>query len=439
MSRAIPGRFGLIVNTFALVLALLPLPGFVAATLVDADHEFRESPHETREFRTIARHLHAPFEAYGTLDVLAPQFGVVALSHMASGLMNTYVAEPSMRDTLLPLAKEAVRRARSAAISPTHREVRANTAIDSHNLYWSHLAMALGVERMIRCGAQPCDETDDDALHRRVVETLRARLDSSELAQIPSYPGSPTWPADNTVTLVALRLWDASHGTRLADGPTAAFVRVMNGHRDAATGLYRSAMDRTSYRNIPRGCALSWSTLYLAQVAPEAGRDQYLHARIHMTEDVLGFGGFREWPHGRGGRMDGDSGPIVFGVGMAATGLGLGAARIFRDNDRYAVIRRTALVFGVPSWIPSHGYLLAPILGEAMLFNGRTARPWFAPVAPLVTHADPPWTPIVFSLLDGFVIAWLALRLARAARAVRAPTRPAPGSPRGSVTGHISE
>jgi hypothetical protein len=426
MTRVPPGRFGLVVTAFALVAALLPFPGLVAATRVDAEREFRDAPHDTREFAFVARHLRAPFTGYGTLDVLAPQFGVIALSHMASGLMNTFVAEPAMRDTLLPLAKEVVRRARSASVSPFGREVAADASIDAHHLYWSHLALALGVERIIRCGASSCDETEADTLHRRIVETLRARLESSSNAQIASYPGSPTWPADNTVTLVALRLWDASHGTRLAEHPTAAFVRVMNAHRDPATGLYRSAMDRVWYRNVPRGCALSWSTLYLAQVAPDAARDQYLHMRLHMSDDVLGLGGFREWPHGRGDRMDADSGPIVFGVGVAATGLGLGAARMFRDVDRYTVIRRTALVFGVPAWIPSHGYHLAPLLGEAMLFDGRTARPWFTALPGLATHADPPWTPMVLSLLDGFAIGWLAVRLARALRARRAEKQPTP-------------
>jgi hypothetical protein len=98
-----------------------------------------------------------------------------------------------------------------------------------------------------------------------------------------------------------------------------------------------------------------------------------------MSADVLGFGGFREWPSGRAMGMDGDSGPIVFGVGMAATGLGLGPARLFGDAETYATIRRTALTFGVPSWLPSHGYVTSPLLGEAILFHGRTARPWFEP------------------------------------------------------------
>src|SRR6186713_3077305 len=168
----------------------------------------------------------------------------------------------------------------------------------------------------------------------------------------------------------------------------------MGEHTDPATQLFHSAViDPTTpspsvvagYATTPRGCAASWTQLYLGQVAPDVARAQYTHYRTHMSADVLGFGGFREWPSERARGMDTDSGPIVFGVGMAATGLGLGPARLFGDVDRYATIRRTALTFGVPSWIPSHGYVTAPVLGEAILFHGRTARRWFA--APPAVHA----------------------------------------------------
>ena len=151
---------------------------------------------------------------------------------------------------------------------------------------------------------------------------------------------------------------------------------------DATTPVLNAAADHAP---TPRGCAASRTQLYLGHVAPDVARAQYAHYRAHMSADVLGFGGFREWPSERARGMDTDSGPIVLGVGMAATGLGLGAARLFGDVDRYATIRRTTLTFGVPSWIPSHGYVTAPVLGEAILFHGRTARPWFS--APTAPHA----------------------------------------------------
>ena len=206
------------------------------------------------------------------------------------------------------------------------------------------------------------------------------------------------WPADQAVTLLAFRLYDEAFGTRLLDEPLAGYLATMSDHTDPTTRLFHSAViDPTTpsvsavadYATTPRGCAASWTQLYLAQVAPDVARAQYTHYRAHMSADVLGFGGFREWPSERARGMDADSGPIVFGVGMAATGLGLGPARLFGDADRYATIRRTALTFGVPSWIPSHGYVTAPLLGEAILFHGRTARPWFAaPPAVRAAHAS---------------------------------------------------
>ena len=410
---------------FAVSIALALVPGFFAAVCVDASREFREPPRATREYAFVRRHLQQSFAGYSRLDVLAPQFGVVALSHMASGLMNVHVRDSTARDEIAPLAREVVRRAMSREIAPTGRATTSSSAIDSHHLYWSHLAIALGVERAIRCNGSVCPESAEDRLQQRIVETLRGRMLASDDAQIASYPNSPTWPADNAVTLAAFALYDATHATHLAEAPTRAFVRVMQSRRDAATGLFRSAMNRVWYRAIPRGCAASWTTLYLAQVAPDVAREQYERARAHLADDLIGLGGFREWPRHRGGRMDGDSGPIVFGVGMAATGLGLGAARMFGDVDRYTVIRRTASVFGVPSWIPSHGYALAPLLGEAMLFNGRTATPWFGQsIAPIDARPPVPFAPLLFLAIDLAIAAWLAIGIARAVRARREP-RPA--------------
>ncbi|MEI8256770.1 MAG: hypothetical protein WCJ30_13930 [Deltaproteobacteria bacterium] len=342
--------------------------------------------------------------------------------------MNVAVAQPELRDELLPLAREITRRARSASVSPRRRETRADTPIDGHHLYWSHLGLALGVERFVRCsalaaGVQCPDDGDGDRLLTRVVTTLRDRLRASPVAQIPSYPGSAIWPADNTVTLLALRLYDATHDTHLADATTRAFLAAMQGRRDRSTGLYHSCVSPLWYHAIPRGCALSWTTLYLAQVAPEAAYEQYRGEREFFSRDILGMGGFREWPEGRGGSMDADSGPIILGVGMAATGLGLGAARLFHDDDRYTTIRRTTLVFGLPAWLPSHGHLLAPLLGEAMLFNGRTARPWFVSLRSVSGRAPPPWFPAVLSLGDLALLVVVARRI-RARLRDRAPARP---------------
>ncbi len=407
----------------ALLVALaIPLPGCIAALTVSASAELAELPSSTREYATITRHLRAPFDGYGTFDVLVPQFKVVALSHMASGLLNVYVAEPDRRDEVHGYLREVSRRALSSRVSPTQTPTGPEARLDDENLFWSHLALILGIERYVRCGGKVCaqdvgGDPDGDRLQERIVWHLLARTGASGVFHARSYPGSPMWPADQTVTLLAMKLYDVTHGTSVHDAPLRGFLRVVAGRADPRTGLFPSSVSPIEYADVPRGCATSWSSLYLAQLDPGVAFDQYTRARANLRETILGVGGFREWPPGRGGGQNVDSGPIVLGVGMAATGLGLGPARIFRDEETYAVIRRTALLFGAPAWWRSGGYMAAPLLGEAILFDGRTARPWFGPAPVSAARPMPaPIAPALFAGLDALAMAWLIRAIVRSLR-----------------------
>ena len=405
-----------------LAAAALPLPGFIASlsfSASSASAEFDERPSSTREYATITRHLRAPFDGYGTFDVLVPQFGIVALSHMASGLLNVYFSEPARRDEARGYLREVSRRALSASVSPSHTPTGPTTRLDDENLFWSHLALILGIDRYVRCAGAPCaDEGDQDRVQERLVRHLLARTLASGIFHARSFPGSPMWPADQTVTLLAIKLYDVTHGTSLHEEPLRGFLGVVRGRADPRTGLFPSSVSPIENAAVPRGCAASWSVLYLAQLDAPVAFDQYARERTWLGEDILGVGGFREWPRGRGGGMNVDSGPIVLGVGVAATGLGLGPAHLFRDEESYAVIRRTALLFGVPAWWPSGGYVAAPLLGEAILFDGRTARPWFGqtPASESRTPTPAPIAPLLFTIGDALLIAACAREIARALR-----------------------
>jgi hypothetical protein len=398
-----------------LLIAALPLPGLLAATAVSADAESEELPSATREYSAIARHLREPFHGYEMFDVLVPQFGIVALSHMAAGLLNVYLAEPDKREEVHGYLREVLARGLSAYVSPTGRSSLHADRLGDYNLFWSHLGLILGIERFVRCEGRVCDsDTDSDRLQKRIAEHLRDRMLATGVYHAPSYPGSPMWPADQTVSLLAMKMYDATHGTSLHEEPLRGFLRTLDARRDPRTGLYPSTVAPAGGGEVPRGCATAWTALYLAQLDPAAAFDQYDRAVRWLGKDVLGVGGFREWPAGRAGSTDVDSGPVVFGVGVAASGLGLGPARIFHDSGSYTTIRRSVLAFGVPAWLPSRGYWAAPLLGEAILFHGRTARAWFgdAPRAPLRQPPAPigPW---LLVLLDACAIAGLTWRLHR--------------------------
>src|SRR5207237_1277222 len=92
---------------------------------------------------------------------------------------------------------------------------------------------------------------------------------------------------------------------------------------------------------------------------------------------ALGFGGIREYPlpGGRGGAGDIDSGPVVLGVSVAASGFGLAGARMFRDAPRFRALYRTAYLFGAPvTRGEARGFLAGSGLGDAILLAMMTAR-----------------------------------------------------------------
>jgi hypothetical protein len=75
---------------------------------------------------------------------------------------------------------------------------------------------------------------------------------------------------------------------------------------------------------------------YMAPFAPERARVMWERYRDVFTVDLGVVVGLREWPPGVERKADSDSGPIVRGIGVAASGFGIGAARAAGDDLMYA-------------------------------------------------------------------------------------------------------
>lgn len=371
--------------------------------------------HAAQHARFMEAHLNEPFEGYSTTQVLQPQFGVVALSHMACGWMNLAQADPGYKARARQALGEITRRALDPRLSPYLKNPAEVKKFGDQNLYLSHLGVILGVHRHL------AGESKHDELHTRIARHLRAESAEGGDWHARSYPlpanlkgrkGAHKWPADQAVTLTALYLYDQTHKASLSKAPIAGWLKVMKTRYGSQyEGLPVSALDdQVGYARHPRGCALSWTVLYMNQFAPKEAATLYAaYRKLYLTE-VFGFGAFREWPPGISRGMDGDSGPVVLGVGVAATGLGIGAARLHKDARAYTTAMRAAATFGLPTTLaPTRRYVTAPLLGDAILFHGTTARRWFhkeaAASAELTDQPGAPWGLwIMMFLLSAFVL-----------------------------------
>ena len=123
------------------------------------------------------------------------------------------------------------------------------------------------------------------ALNQRISLHLAKQSIKAPTFHIASFPKKwQRWPADQTVTLYSLYLYDKNFNTRVSQAPIQNWLRFMDTTgKNLRFGLPMSEVKQTHRRSVwPRGSALSWSVRYMAAFAPDAAtvlwrtyRDQF--------------------------------------------------------------------------------------------------------------------------------------------------------------------
>jgi len=302
----------------------------------------------------------------GKWDATPAGFRIVTLSFLADACATIAAHEPSRRAAGAACVTRALELARKTR-PPGLRVERAD-----HGLWLSHFALILGAAD--RLG--PCPDAKE---HEEIATALARRALREPTAHVPSFPDSALrFPADQTATLASLARYDRAHAAHLADEPLRRWrAYVLEKAMDPKLGLpWSEATGKAKGARDPRGCALSWQTRYLNELDPTlAGQwwDRYKHA--YLVDKVV-LVGFREWPPGRERPADVDSGPIVQGVGSAATALAISAARATGDNILARRLEATAsLVETAAKADPKLAREASTDLAAAILYVGKHPPP----------------------------------------------------------------
>lgn len=197
-------------------------------------------------------------------------------------------------------------------------------------VYLGWLMLGFAVHREVT--GDPCFDVE----RRHMAAVLLDELESRKGLPLDSFPGI-VWPFDTIPPLVALANSDRIDGQARS---SAAIRRhlcwIEAAGSDPVTGLPWSKLDLTR-RNAsepPRGCDLSLRTGMLHLIDPIAAAVLYRRYTRAYWQETGVMAGFREWPRGTTGSADADSGPLIAGLGMAASGFGIGAAAVMGDRWR---------------------------------------------------------------------------------------------------------
>lgn len=291
----------------------------------------------------------------------------IAIYQMAIlGLGQIVQAHPELREEFLPAMRSAAERMVDARTLNYARDVYEEDAIvDLHfegHAYLGYVNLALGMMRQID------PDTPHAELHDRLSDELARNLDASPLGMLETYPGE-TWPPD--VAAVAGSV--GFHSKVTGQDRSALLARWQERFRSCALHasgylIQRLETGSCTPRDLPRGSGTAVSSYFLSFYENELSREleQSLAAMGHR--EFLGLGALREYPPGQSGLGDGNSGPVIFGVSIGATGFGLGAARAHGDATLFESLFATTALFGLPVESESSlDFAAGGLLGNSLL------------------------------------------------------------------------
>ena len=298
----------------------------------------KEKETEFHRFSIIKEFLNKKnFNGFTSNDLFIMQFikkgwghDIAALSNMAEALVSLSIKNPTNLQYKY-LMKEVVQRAVHPKVNPYKKKIDSIKYLGKYGYYLEHLNIILGCylrivdDRYIRLNTK---------VSHHLLSCSMAKKDYH--ADLLPYV-KMKWSADQAAIIYSLWLFDQNNKTDLSFDLKKHWLSYMKRNCvHSKTGLFQTeVLGVKKYSKEPRGCSLSYLIHYMGRFSPQIAEEQWSLYKKYMMIDVLGKTGFREYLEEYEGGWTPDSGPIISGIGIAATGLGLNAASTMNDKKTY--------------------------------------------------------------------------------------------------------
>jgi hypothetical protein len=318
----------------------------------------------------------------GPPDRFVGEWALVTHQMTALGLAQLCLAHPEWKPRHVPV----ITRAATKSFLPEMRDFGTHAwdgedALQSlggphGHAYLAYPALAIGMARLLDPAFPPAIAAQHDAL----IAAYERRLLASPTGLIETYPGE-AYPTDVAAVAAAI----AVHGrvTRADHRPVLAHwaERVRAVQIDPSSGLVIQRMGAVDGRahDAPRGSGTGLAA-YFAGFADRSIAALLAEGLFRHEATLLGFGAIQEYADGHHGLGDIDSGPVLLGVSVSATGFALAPARAFGYREAFERIYRTTELFGVHAEGGDRAHFATggPI-GNALLLALLTSGPEIAP------------------------------------------------------------
>ncbi len=287
------------------------------------------------------------------------------------------------RDEPLRYARGAVEAATRLVIDPRSaewvKEHWGESYLTKENVFYRMLVMSAIISHHRLTGSAEHLE-----MLRQQVEGMVKELDASPAGLLDDYPRQ-CYPTDVLAVLYAIKRADPILGTDHTEFLNRA-LRGFTGPQVKDLGLppYSADADTGRPHDRSRGCGNSYLTMHAPYLWPDqAGQWYEAYDKNFWQRDWLAMG-FREFPNDEKmeSYFDVDSGPVIRGIGFAASAFGLAGARVNGRFDHAHPLTAMMIVTSLPFpdgtlWIPRFlsSTVDAPYLGESAILYSLTRTP----------------------------------------------------------------
>ncbi len=344
----------------------------------DASGWYRGDAELQRELAVKAAAFEATDDATPPAGRFAGEWALVTHQMTALGLAQLCLARPDWRPWLAPIVTTAAAKSflpvmREFGTRAWHGEdALASLGGEHGHAYLGYAALALGMARLV----DPEFPSALAAQHDALIAAYERRLLASPTGLIETYPGE-AYPTDVAAVAAAIAVHGRATHTSHERVLRAWADHVRSVQLDRATGLVIQRMDAVTGapHDAPRASGTGLAA-YFAGFADRSLAAQLAAGVLGQEATTLGFSAIREYPAGTDGREDIDSGPVVLGMSVSATGFALAPARAFDHEDSFTRLYRTVELFGLST---DDGFAIGGSIGNALLLALLTSGPELAP------------------------------------------------------------
>ncbi len=216
--------------------------------------------------------------------------------------------------------------------------------LDALNDPRGHMAW-LGYTNLVLSARRALDPHGPWAKENDALSAALTRRFDAQLAP-ETYPGE-RYPVDMAAGAASLMLRARALGEPLPALLTA-WTSALRSRWIVDGVLVQSVAQDGSATDKPRGSGSFLAAWFLSWGDPALGAELYRGASARLFTTLGPLGAMREYPPGVDGGGDIDSGPIVAGMGVSATGFAIGAALASGDEATAKTLTATATLVGRP-------------------------------------------------------------------------------------------